>query len=146
MARIPHQSYHDPPGVLPQPFSPLWARSRGHNPTSVFAVPSPSFLASTVDQEAAVARTRPNSGDLTTTRRSGAAAAVNPSPALISPVRSLSHGPDHGIPLRAHAPCVWTRLSVPVPPSAGPNRSVRPFLVVDTTGPPVSARSPARAP
>jgi hypothetical protein len=47
-------------------------------------------------------------------------------PDLISPVRSRSHDRDRAIPLRAHAPCVRARLSAPVFPSAGTDRSVRP--------------------
>jgi hypothetical protein len=47
-------------------------------------------------------------------------------PGLISPVRSRSHGPDRGIPHRARAPYVRARLSAPVSPGAGPDRSVRP--------------------
>jgi hypothetical protein len=54
-------------------------------------MPSPLFFASSDDPGAAIARTRPNFDDLTATRRSGAAATVKPLPALISPVRSLSH-------------------------------------------------------
>jgi hypothetical protein len=55
-------------------------------------MPSPSFFASFDDPGAAIARARPNSDDLTAARRSGATATVKPLPALISPVRSLSHG------------------------------------------------------
>jgi hypothetical protein len=146
VAEIPHRSYPDLSRVSLQPFSPLWPRYRSHNPTSVFVVPYPSLLASFGDPGAARARTRPNSGDLTTARRRGAAAAINPSLVLISPVRSLLHGPDHGILLRARAPRVRTRLSAPVPLALGPTSQSAPFSVADTDGLPVSACSPAPSP
>jgi hypothetical protein len=72
-AGIPHRNNPDPPGVLPSPFSPLWPRHRSQIPTSEFAASSSSFLANFGDPRTAVARTRPNSGDITVARRSGAA-------------------------------------------------------------------------
>jgi hypothetical protein len=57
--------------------------------------------------------------------RSGAARSRKTFPALISTVRSWSHGPDHRVPIRAHAPCPRARLSVPAPPGTGPGWSTR---------------------
>jgi hypothetical protein len=108
-------------------------------------MPSPSFLVSSGDPGTTVARTRPNSSDLTAVRRSSAATAVNLSLALISPVRSLSHDPDHGISLRARAFYVRTRLSAPVPPGAGPNRSASPPTRSLTPPARLSALARARA-
>jgi hypothetical protein len=66
-------------------------------------------------------------------------------PVLISTVRLGSHGPDHGIPLRARVPCVRTHLSAACAPDTGPDPLVRvPASVADRPGPLVSARTRPR--
>jgi hypothetical protein len=82
-----------------------------------------------------------NSGDLTATERSGAAAAVC-FPGLIPSVRFRSNGPDHGIPPRARAPDALTHMSVS-PAAAHPSRSdfLRPILI-ERLGPPRTRSDP----
>jgi hypothetical protein len=61
------------PEVSPAPFSHLWSRSRGRNPTSEFIGFFSPILANPGDLETTVAHTRPSSGDLIVVSKSGTA-------------------------------------------------------------------------
>jgi hypothetical protein len=141
VAGIAHRSFSDPPETFSPPFSPLCPWIRGLFPATEFAVAPSSPLPNSGNPGATLACACLNSGDLTATERSGAAAAVC-FPGLIPFVRFRSNGPDRGIPPRAHAPDALTHLSVS-PVAAHPSRAdfLHPILI-ERLGPPRTRSDP----
>jgi hypothetical protein len=125
--------------------SPLCPRIRGLFPAIEFVVAFPPSLPNSSDPRATLARAGLNSGDLTAAERSSAARSCSPLPGLIPSVRSGSHDPDHGIPLRARAPCTPSPpVSAQVPWRWARSVSALSPSVADAPIPPVSTRPPAR--
>jgi hypothetical protein len=139
MARIAHQSCSGPPEVFPPPFSPLCPWIRGLFPVIEFAVASSSPLPNSGDLGATLARARLNSGDLTTTERSGTAR-NRLFPQSNPPCQSLIERLGPRVPLHARTPDALTHLSAS-PAVAYPSRSDFPRPIwIERFGPP-SVRS-----
>jgi hypothetical protein len=101
-----HRSYSGPPEAFSPPFSPLFPWIHGLFPAIEFAVaPSPSL---------------PNSGDLTTAERSGAACSRLFPPGLIPPSDSDRTAQITDNASRTHALTPWPAYQRPNPLALGP--------------------------